>query len=101
VKKASADDFIYFDPPYHPLNATSSFTSYQASGFNTEDQEKLRDLYSKLAKRGCKVMLSNSDTDYIRGLYEGFNIHTVYAGRAINSVGGKRGKISEVVITNY
>ena len=101
VKNAKKGDFIYFDPPYHPLNTTSSFTSYHASGFNADDQEKLRDVFTVLSKRGCKVMLSNSDTELIRSLYSDYKIHTIYAGRSINSVGHKRGKIKELVITNY
>lgn len=101
VKDARSGDFIYFDPPYHPLNTTSSFTSYHASGFTSKDQEKLRDVFAALAKKGCKVMLSNSDTEFIRELYKDFNVHVVYAGRAVNSVGSKRGKITEVVVTNY
>lgn len=101
VQEAKAGDFIYFDPPYHPLNATSNFTSYHASGFTAKDQEKLRDVFKELADKGCKVMLSNSDTPFIKELYKDFNIHTVYAGRAVNSVGHKRGKITEVVVTSY
>jgi len=101
IANAKKNDFIYFDPPYHPLNPTSSFTSYHASGFTAEDQLKLRDVFSSLSKKGCKVMLSNSDTEFTRELYKDFNIHTVYAGRSVNSVGTKRGKITELVVTNY
>ncbi len=99
--KAKTDDFIYFDPPYHPLNTTSSFTSYQAGGFSAEDQEKLRDEFKRLSDIGCKVMLSNSDSALINKLYEDFNIHKIYAARAINSKGDGRGKILEVLVTNY
>lgn len=101
IESAAKNDFVYFDPPYHPLNATSSFTSYAAGDFGVEDQEKLRDIYASLSKKGCKVMLSNSDTPLIRELYKDFNIQTVLAGRSINSVGTKRGKITEIVVTNY
>lgn len=101
VAKAKVGDFVYFDPPYHPINATSSFTSYHADGFNEEDQKKLCELFGELAKRGCKVMLSNSDTPLINEIYKKYNIHKIYAARNINANGEKRGKITEVVITNY
>lgn len=101
VKDAKKGDFVYFDPPYHPLNPTSSFTSYQAGGFTAADQEKLRDIFAKLAKRGCKVMLSNSSAQLIRDLYKDFNIHEISAARSINSVGTGRGKITELLITSY
>lgn len=98
---AKQGDFVYFDPPYHPLNTTSSFTSYQAGGFSDEDQIRLRDEFVRLSNKGCKVMLSNSDTPLINELYEQFNIHKIYAARAINSKGDGRGKILEVLVTNY
>ena len=99
--KAKPGDFIYFDPPYHPINTTSSFTSYQAGGFGAEDQKKLRDEFKRLSEQGCKVMLSNSDSPLINELYKDFNIHKIYAARAINSKGDGRGKILEVLVTNY
>jgi DNA adenine methylase len=101
TKSAKAGDFIYFDPPYHPLNPTSSFTSYQAGGFSALDQEQLRDEFRRLSELGCKVMLSNSDAPLINELYKDFNINKIYAARSINSKGNGRGKILEVVVTNY
>ncbi len=101
VRGAKIGDFVYFDPPYHPLTLTSSFTSYQAGGFTPEDQKKLSDEFKRLSKIGCKVMLSNSDTPLIHELYKEFNIHKIYAARSINATGSKRGKILEVIITNY
>lgn len=99
--QAKKGDFIYFDPPYHPLNTTSSFTSYQAGGFSADDQTKLRDEFKRLSDLGCKVMLSNSDAPLINELYKDFNINKIYAARAINSKGDGRGKILEVLVTNY
>lgn len=101
VATAEKGDFIYFDPPYHPLNTTSSFTSYQAGGFTEQDQIKLRDEFKRLSDLGCKVMLSNSDAPLINELYKDFKIHKIYAARSINSNGAKRGKILEVLVTNY
>lgn len=101
VKSAKKGDFIYFDPPYHPLNATSSFTSYHADNFSAADQEELRDTFTELDKRGCYVMLSNSASEFIQELYKDFRQEELLAARSINSVGAARGKIKELVILNY
>jgi DNA adenine methylase len=94
-------DFVYFDPPYHPISLTSRFTEYNRYAFNEADQIRLRDTFAQLAARGVKVMLSNSDCPFIRDLYQGFNIHTILAARSINSNAEKRGKITEVLVTSY
>lgn len=104
LKKAKKGDFIYFDPPYYPISKTSSFTSYTSEAFLDKEQTELRDTFIELHKRGCFVMLSNSDTPFINKIYSGFKgvrINKVEAGRAINSKGSGRGKITEVLITNY
>lgn len=105
LAKAKEGDFIYFDPPYYPVNKTSSFTSYTKEGFLEKEQTELKDTFLELHKRGCYVMLSNSDTKFINDLYSGLDnkikIHKVLAGRAINSKGSGRGKIKEVVVINY
>ena len=101
VKNAKAGDFVYFDPPYHPLSETSSFTSYSKDSFSKDDQVKLRDLFVELDKRGVYVMLSNSSAPFIQEIYSGYKQIPVYANRMINSKSDKRGKISEVVIVNY
>lgn len=101
VEDAKEGDFIYFDPPYHPLTVTSSFTNYSNDGFNEEDQRKLRDVFVDLDKRNCFIMLSNSDTQFIRRIYHGFNQKTILAARAINCKATGRGKISELLIMNY
>lgn len=98
---ASCDDFVYFDPPYYPISPTSNFTAYSRYAFSPDDQIKLKDVFSELAQRGTKVMLSNSDCNFIRELYRDFKIHTISASRLINSKASKRGKISEVLITSY
>jgi DNA adenine methylase len=104
LKNASKGDFVYFDPPYYPVSKTASFTSYTASSFLDKEQIELRDTVLELHKRGCYIMLSNSDTPFINKIYsghKGININKVQAGRAINSKGSGRGKITEVLITNY
>lgn len=97
----SSEDFVYFDPPYYPLSSTSNFTAYSRYNFNESEQIKLRDTFAELARRGVKVMLSNSDCSFIRELYKDFNISEISATRAINSNGKKRGKISEILVTSY
>lgn len=104
LKKAKKGDFVYFDPPYYPVSKTASFTSYTAESFLDKEQIELRDTVLELHKRGCYVMLSNSDTPFINKIYsghKGIRINKVEAGRAINSKGSGRGKITEVLITNY
>lgn len=98
---AQRGDFIYFDPPYIPLNTTSNFTEYSPDSFSVEDQKRLAAVYSQLHEMGCFVMLSNSDTELVEELYRGFHIRKVEARRAINSKPGRRGAIKEVLITNY
>ncbi|OCR02429.1 DNA methyltransferase [Oscillatoriales cyanobacterium USR001] len=97
----SAEDFVYFDPPYFPINDTSYFTSYSRDSFTKDDQVKLRDVFVTLASRGVKVLLSNSDCEFIRELYSGFKIKPILAARAINSKGKLRGKVAEVLIISY
>lgn len=104
LKKAKKGDFVYFDPPYYPVSKTASFTSYTAESFLDKEQIELRDTVLELHKRGCYVMLSNSDTPFINKIYsghKGIRINKVEAGRAINSKGTGRGKITEVLVTNY
>jgi DNA adenine methylase len=92
-------DFAYIDPPYVPLSATASFTSYTKEDFGAEEQRELAALFTDAARRGVRLMLSNSDVPFVRNLYRGFRIHTVQARRAINCDGSKRGAINEVVIS--
>jgi DNA adenine methylase len=101
LEEARPGDFIYFDPPYHPLNATSNFTSYTAGQFTARDQEDLAKTFIELANRGCKVMLSNSDVPFIHDLYAAFHIEKVMAPRLVNRDATKRGPVSELVIRNY
>ncbi|MGF0070654.1 DNA adenine methylase [Streptococcus orisratti] len=101
VKSVQAGDFIYFDPPYIPLSETSAFTSYTHEGFSYEEQVRLRDVFRKLDKKGAYVMLSNSSSPLVEELYKGFNIHKVEATRTNGAKASSRGKISEIIVTNY
>ena len=105
---AGPRDFVYLDPPYAPLSATASFTSYTAGRFDESDQRRLQEVVIRLAKRRCHVVLSNSTAPEIRELYDdnaaarraGIVAHRVPARRAINSNAARRGTIEEYVITN-
>ncbi|MGQ9898526.1 MAG: DNA adenine methylase [Acidobacteriota bacterium] len=103
LQRAKAGDWVYFDPPYVPVSQTANFTSYQANGFGLSDQERLRDLCLQLSQNHVYIMLSNSDTEIVCSLYRTpyFAVDRVLANRAINCHGAKRGKITELVITNY
>lgn len=96
-----AIEFVYLDPPYHPLNVTSSFNAYSGGQFSAKAQSDLADVCTRLDRMGVRFLLSNSDCPLIRDLYRGFNIGTIRAARSINCQGSGRGEISEVVVRNY
>lgn len=105
---AEAGDFLYCDPPYAPLSATSNFTSYTAARFDRWDHVKLQQFAIGLARHGCHVLLSNSTADEIAVLYDtsaearaaGLRTLRVPARRAINSNARRRGVVEEFLITN-
>lgn len=103
VKTANKGDLVYFDPPYVPLSDTEAFTSYTSNGFSYDDQVRLRDLFVELTRRGVHVMVSNSSAKLVYDLYKDVaeKIIEVDATRMINSKADKRGKIKEVIITNF
>ena len=93
--------FVYLDPPYDPVSDTASFTGYNKSGFDRNEQIRLKECCDDLNRRGIKFLLSNSATAFIKDLYQGYDIKIVKAKRAINSDASKRGAIEEVLIRNY
>ena len=97
-----AGDFVYFDPPYQPLDS-NSFTTYTKNDFTEQDQIRLRDFALELAQNGVNVMLSNSNVKFIRDIYSNniFNTEIVNAPRNVNCKPNKRGAVEEVLITNY
>jgi DNA adenine methylase len=99
VKDARAGDFVYFDPPYDTVTSTANFTGYTSGSFTADDQRELAELARRLVARGCSVMLSNSDTPFVRSLYKGLRVDRVRCARAINSNAAKRGDVDEVIIT--
>lgn len=102
-------NFFYFDPPYRPLSATSSFNTYVKEPFNDDNQLDLSDFCRQLShKDNVLWMLSNSDCSsknpddtFFEDIYRGFNIKRVYASRMVNANGSKRGKLTEILIYNY
>jgi DNA adenine methylase len=99
ARRAQRGDFAYFDPPYVPLSATSSFTSYTSHGFGPEEQTRLRDVAKDLKGHGVHVLLSNSSAPFVRKLYSrDFDIREVAATRMVNSRASSRGAISELII---
>ena len=100
--------FVYLDPPYRPLDATSSFTAYAKGDFNDDDQRALATFCHQLSKEGCLWMESNADCSaknpedtFFEDLYENYRIERVYASRNINANPEKRGKLTELIIKNY
>ncbi len=100
--------FVYFDPPYRPLNETSSFTSYTKGGFDDNEQIRLKNFYDYLDQENCLLMLSNADCQSVNpkdrffdDLYENYSINRVQAKRSVNVKADKRGLLSELLITNY
>ena len=103
LENVQAGDFVYFDPPYVPLSKTAHFTAYHADGFGYEDQVRLRDVCLALDVKKVFFMLSNSAITVVRKLYShpGFIFDEILANRAINRNGSGRGKLPELLVTNY
>lgn len=106
--RVEPDSFVYFDPPYRPINKTSSFTSYSKNVFGDKEQKELAQVFSKLHDKGTKLMLSNSDPknvapndQFFDELYRQFHIYRVSAKRSINSNAAKRNAINEIIVTSY
>ncbi len=100
--------FVYFDPPYRPITDTSSFTAYTETVFDDRAQKALAEFAVEMGRRGAKILVSNSDPRNVNGedgffdaIYSAFTIKRVEASRMINSDSGKRGKIRELLISNF
>lgn len=99
----ASDDFVYLDPPYHPVSATSNFVTYGKDGFTAGNQEELRDEILRLHRLGAKIMLSNSDAPLIRDLYSSdvFSKKEVSVRRSISAKAQGRLPMGELLITNF
>ena len=89
--------FVYLDPPYWP--GQNGFTTYVPGGFGLEDQLRLREVFGELDRRGHKLLLSNSPA--ARHLYEDYRVDVVRAPRSVNSKGGERGLVEEILVRNF
>lgn len=98
---SSKGDFVYFDPPYAPLSATASFTSYAKEGFSPREQEQLAEMCRALDRKGVKFMLSNSAVPSVRKLYEGFHLEVIPTLRTISARHSSRGQVEDLVVRNY
>ena len=101
VTDAIDGDFVYLDPPYIPLSATSNFAQYAKEGFGPGHQQALADCIDDLTARGVKVMLSNSDTPLSRQIFAGLNLHTVSVHRSVSAKASSRGTVTEILGVNY
>lgn len=99
--KVASGDLVYFDPPYAPLSKTSSFTKYYKDDFDADMQFELKELCGRISTKNVFFMLSNSYSDLVLDLYKDYNVLKVWANRAINCKANGRGKIYELLITNY
>lgn len=100
--------FVYFDPPYRPISSTSNFTAYTEECFTDNEQIELAQYVNTLTERGAKILISNSDPSnvnpwdtFFQDLYKGYHFYAVEATRMINSKGSGRGKIYELLISNF
>jgi DNA adenine methylase len=105
---AKKPTLFYLDPPYKPINSTSSFTSYSEDNFSDEDQIRLKRFCDKITASGHYFILSNSDVknydeknNFFDEVYQAYNIKRVKAKRSINSKGDQRGEIFELLINNF
>lgn len=99
TSRARRGDFVYFDPPYVPLSASSSFTAYTADGFGLAQQAELRDAARELMRRGVHVVLSNSSAPQVFALYTpDFAVTEVLATRMVNCKAEGRGKVKELIL---
>lgn len=104
----NASTFVYFDPPYRPITESASFTAYTEYDFNDKEQKELANFVNAISKKGARIVLSNSDPknideedNFFDDIYAAHSIRRVEAARMINSNGNKRGKIKELLISNF
>lgn len=98
---AADGDFVYYDPPYLPLTATSSFSKYAKDDFTPGDHSALAERVSVLASSGVRAMLSNSDTPLTREIFAGMHQYQVHVQRSISAKASSRESVAEVLAVTY
>ena len=102
LRTARRGDFVYLDPPYQPVSRTAAFTGYTSACFGERDLARLASACEELARRGCHVLVSNSDTGEVRSVFGGaWRVDEIGASRRINSDGARRSGHMELLIRNY
>ena len=103
LQDAKKGDLVYFDPPYQPVSQTANFTSYTNKDFTIDDLDRLAKLCKKLDSKGCKVLLSNSDSKEVEDMFsnKSWKVNKIQANRSINSDSKKRTGHFELLIKNY
>lgn len=103
LNDAKKGDLVYFDPPYQPVSDTANFTSYTHKSFTITDLKRLANLCLDLDSKGCKVLLSNSDSQEVAEMFtdKQWKIKKIEANRSINSNSKKRTGHFELLIKNY
>ena len=101
IRRIRKNDFVYLDPPYVPLSDTAHFTSYTSEKFGEEQQEELLEFCKKVGKKGALFLLSNSENEFTKKLYEAFNCKTIKAARSVAARSSSRAPVNELVVTNY
>ncbi len=101
TRKCGKGDFVYLDPPYHPITKTASFTDYTPGGFSEKDQVELAKMFKELIERGCAVLLSNSNSPLIHELYDSYMQEVINVNRSINSVGTGRKGFNELIVYDH
>ncbi len=103
LKDVQAGDFVYLDPPYDPIDGKKYFNGYTSEQFDKEKQIELASICDEIHAKGGYFMLSNSATDFIKGLYcgKGYYVYSVIAKRNINANASARNPVEEILVTNY
>ena len=108
ISRVNGQTFCYLDPPYRPISDTSAFTDYAREVFDDDSQRRLKRFCDRLDRMGVAFMLSNSDSlnndaqdRFFDDLYRGYRIDRVWASRNINANPKRRGKLTEILVSNY
>lgn len=96
----NGSDFIYLDPPYPKLNEKDQFQQFTIDKFSEKHQYELSEFAKSLNRKGCFVLISNSDIPLITDLYKDWNITRIPTIRYV-SCKKEKIKLNELIIKNY